>query len=100
MALFKDRPRWGPKGAQAPPVPPTSNCQTQKLNKNNKNIHNGDCILATTTTTTTKTILPPKNHVLLEKPKLNFFCNYNKMVFSKLLKIKYNILLRLSLYLQ
>ena len=25
---------------------PTSNYRTQKLNKNNKNIHNGDCILA------------------------------------------------------
>ena len=32
-----------------------------------KNIHNGNCILAK------KTILPPKNHVLLEKLKLIFF---------------------------
>ena len=46
--------------------PPTNNYQTQKLNKNNKNIHNGDCILAK------KTILPPKNHLLLKKLKLIF----------------------------
>ena len=46
--------------------PPTKNYQTQKLNKNNKNIHNGDCILAK------KTILPLKNHLLLKKLKLIF----------------------------
>ena len=43
----------------------------QKLNKNNKNIHNDDCILVKKK----KTILLPKNqknHVLLEKLKLNF----------------------------
>ena len=47
--------------------------QTQKLNKNNKNIHNGDCILEKKKKIITK---KPKNHVLLEKLKLNF-CKYN-----------------------
>ena len=44
----------------------TSNYSIQKLNKNNKSLHNGDCILPN------KTILLPKNHMLLEKLKLHF----------------------------
>ena len=47
-----------------------SNYPIQKFNKNNKNINNGDCILAPK-----KTIFPQKNqknHVLLEKIKLIF----------------------------
>ena len=39
--------------------------KTQKLKKNNKNIHNGDCILAKK-----KTILPPKN----KKKKKKIMC--------------------------
>ena len=49
-----------------------SNYPIQKFNKNNKNINNGDCILAKKKK---KTIFPPKNqknHVLLEKIKLIF----------------------------
>ena len=44
--------------------------QPKKLNKNNKNIHNDDCILVKKNYFTTK---EPKNHVLLEKLKLIFF---------------------------
>ena len=70
---LRDRPKWRPKGVQAPLGPKTkkfsynifhfcsqvpflhnkpnqshsnSNYLTKKLNKNNKNIHNSDCILA------------------------------------------------------
>ena len=48
-----------------------SNYLAKKLNKNNKNIHNGDCILAQKKKNyfTTK---KPKNNVLLEKLKLKF----------------------------
>ena len=46
-----------------------SNYPTKKLNKNNKNIHNGDCILAKKNYFTTK---EPKKHALSEKLKLNF----------------------------
>ena len=48
--------------------PPTNNYPTQKLNKNNKNIHNGNCILA-----------KKKNYFTTKKPrvigevKTNFF---------------------------
>ena len=58
---------------------PTSNYPTQKLNKNNKSIYNDNCNLANKKK---KTILPPKNQktMLLEKLKLNFFCNYSKLV--------------------
>ena len=97
---IRDGPRWGPKGAWAPPWvqifnflviiyfifviglpfqnlrPPFSLISLTSLTqiatiqpKNSKNIHNNYCILAK------KTILPPKNqknHVLLEKLKLNF----------------------------
>ena len=48
---------------------PNSNYPTQKLNKNNKIIHNDDCIFAGKNYFTTK---EPKNHVLLKKLKLNF----------------------------
>ena len=53
---------------------PNSNYLTQKLNKNNKNIHNSDCILATTKKKKKKLFYyqRTKNHVLLEKLKLNF----------------------------
>ena len=53
---------------------PNSNYLTQKLNKNNKNIHNSDCVLATNKKKKKKyfTTKEPKNHVLLEKLKLNF----------------------------
>ena len=69
--LHRDGPRWGPRPPRVPffffffvilcfifvvglsfspnqfSLPnPNSNYQTQKFNKNNKNIHNGDCILA------------------------------------------------------
>ena len=47
--------------------PPTNNYLTQKLNKNNKNIHNGDCILAKKNYFTTK-----KPRVIGEV-KTNFF---------------------------
>ena len=46
-----------------------SNYLIQKHNKNNKNIYNGDCIFTKKNYFTTK---EPKNHVLLEKLKLNF----------------------------
>ena len=48
---------------------PTSNCPTQKLNKNNKNIHNVDCILAK------KTILSPMNQktCVMGETKAKFF---------------------------
>ena len=37
----------GPLRINQPSQPnPISHCPTQKLNKNSKNIHNGDCILA------------------------------------------------------
>ena len=49
---------------------PNNNYPTQKLNKNNKNIHNGDCILVKKKNYFA--IKEPKNHVLLEKLKLNF----------------------------
>ena len=49
---------------------PNSNYQTQKVNKNNKNIRNGDCILGKKKKFTTK---KPKNYVLIEKLKLFFF---------------------------
>ena len=94
---IRDRSRWGPKGARAPPesfffffvilyfifvvrppllpnqssqLNPNSNYPTQKLFflKKNKNIYNGDCILAKKLFYHQKT----KNHVLLEKLKLNF----------------------------
>ena len=48
---------------------PNRNYLTQKLNKNNKNIHNDDCIFAGKNYFTIK---EPKNHVLLKKLKLNF----------------------------
>ena len=58
--LLLNKPNW---------PHPNSNYPTQKFNKNNKNIHNGNCILAKKKTYfTTK---EPKNNVLLEK--LNFF---------------------------
>ena len=83
-----------------------SNYPTQKLNKNNKNIHNDDYILAKK-----KTILPPKNKKIMciGESKAKFFpITVNKYKYqltipvncSKLLKIKYNILLRLYLFLQ
>ena len=56
-----------------------SNYPIQKLNKNNKNIHNGDCILAKKKKKNYFATKKPKNHVLLEKLKLNF-CNYSKLV--------------------
>ena len=37
---------WAPLLPNKPLSHPNSNYPTQKLNKNNKNIHNGDCILA------------------------------------------------------
>ena len=40
---------------------PNNNYPTQKLNKNNKNIHNGDCILVKKK----KTILPSKNQKIM-----------------------------------
>ena len=63
-----------------------NNYPIQKFNKNNKNIHNGDCILAK------KKNLPlknQKNHVLLEKLKVNFckgfvnICYYNYFFYSE-----------------
>ena len=42
----------------------------------------------------------PKNHVLLEKLKLNIFVTTILVDYSKLLKIKYNILLKLYIFLQ
>ena len=47
---------------------PISNYSTKKINKNNKSIHNGDFILAKKLFYHQRT----KNHVLLEKLKLNF----------------------------
>ena len=41
-----------------------------------------------------------KNHVLLEKLKLNFFITTILVDYSKLLKIKYNILSKLYFFLQ
>ena len=72
MLLVRNRIKWGPKGAWAPSGPiffynyyifhfcswislllnkpnyshPNTSHLTQKLNKNNKNIHNSDCISA------------------------------------------------------
>ena len=43
----------------------TSNYPTQKINKNNKTLHNDDCILA-------KKLLYHKKTMLFEKLKLNF----------------------------
>ena len=51
-----NKPFWGHYK-----LSPYSNYPTKKLNKNNKNIHNGDCILAKKNYFTTK---EPKNHVL------------------------------------
>ena len=48
---------------------PNSNYPTQKLNKNNKIIHNDDCIFAGKNYFTTK---EQKNHILLKKLKLIF----------------------------
>ena len=57
--------------------PPTSKYSTKKLNKNNKNIHNGDCILAKKKKKknyfTTK---EPKNCVI-EEVKAKFFATIN-----------------------
>ena len=44
---------------------PNSNYSTKKLNKNNKNIDNGNCILATTKKKKKNTILPPKNQKII-----------------------------------
>ena len=109
---IRDGPKWGPSPLgsifffivilyfifvfvpflpnQSSQPNPNSNYPIQKLNKNYKNIHNGDCILAKKNYFTTN-----------EKKKSCDICNYSKLVYcSKLLKIKYNILLRSYLFLQ
>ena len=61
---------WAPSKTLGPS--PSSNYPIKILNKNNKNVHNCDCILAKKKKNyfTTK---EPKNNVLLEKLKLIFF---------------------------
>ena len=57
---------------------PTSNYPIKKLNKNNKNIHNCDCILAKK-----KKLFyyqRTKKQCVIGEVKANFFCNYSKPV--------------------
>ena len=62
-----NKPFWGRYK-----LSPYSNYPTKKLNKNNKNIHNGDCILAKKKKKNYFTTKKPKIYVLLEKLKLIF----------------------------
>ena len=52
---------------------PTSNYSTQKLNKNNKNIHNSDCILATKKKKKLFYYQKTKKLYVIEEVKTKFF---------------------------
>ena len=67
---------------------PNSNYQTQKFNKNNKNIHNGDCILANNKLFYHQRT---KKSCVIRKAKAKFFATIVYLILvdcNKFLKIK------------